>query len=377
MKKIASAALFVGALGLVACGGGGDDSPTFADSGIDGGNAAACNPVTQQGCEAGEKCGTLIESDMPVLARTACVPNGSVPPGGMCTVGDPGATTGFDDCEAEADQGFECVNGTCNEVCSRSPNSCASGACVLFEGLFDDVGDGMSTGVCAPSCDPVAQDCTTMTQGCYFDFNASAGICAGVPMPAQTATQNQPCYGPAAGACYLNGCAKGFAALVPDDPDSMSPDFLCAFFCSPTNTSMNTTDGPGPATGIQAPETQFDCKNDAGETRVGPGVGNAYECRFLNGFYADTQDVSPTIGFCVEAATWGSCTAFDVLACVNAANPMTDPACETATPGCFNSGDLPAEGRATLQKILERPALGKKVVLPRGDDIYDTQVIPQ
>jgi hypothetical protein len=277
---------------------------------------------------------------------------------------------------ASADTGYECVNGSCSEVCSRSPNSCSSGACVLFEGLFDDVGDGMGTGVCAPSCNPVAQDCMTATAGCYYDFNANAGICAGVPMPAMSATQNMTCYGPASGACYLNGCAKGHAALVPDDPDSMSPNFLCAFFCSPANTTM-TQGSATTATGTQAPPAQFDCRNDAGEARVGPGVGGTFECRYLNSFYGDTGDVNNSIGFCVETATWGSCRAFDLETCVASMDPENEPACDAATPGCVDVATLPASKRQVLERVLPRPILGKKVIAPASGKLEDTQVIPQ
>ena len=81
---------------LAACGGNGG-------GGGDGGSTAVCNPVTQAGCEAGEKCAQLVQSDDPFLASTACVPDGSVTDGGACTRGAAGQATGYDDCVAGFD----------------------------------------------------------------------------------------------------------------------------------------------------------------------------------------------------------------------------------------------------------------------------------
>ena len=114
MKKQILVAL--SALAFGACGGGGDDGDNGGivvgadanNGGGGGGGDAVCNPVTQAGCEAGEKCAQLVESEEPFLARTACVPDGSVTAGGACTRGEAGAN-GYDDCVA----GFDCLNGVC------------------------------------------------------------------------------------------------------------------------------------------------------------------------------------------------------------------------------------------------------------------------
>lgn len=235
----------------------------------------------------------------------------------------------------------ECINGVCSEICSRSPDSCgADAACTLYGGLFRDVGDGSSTGICTPSCDVVAQDCLSSADGCYYSFNAATGVCAVVPDAAATAEQNDPCYGPFGGACFLNGCARGYGAIVPDDPASQRPNFLCAFFCTPVNTTLNQG-GAATAVGSQALPGQFDCNNDPGEARPGPGQNGSFECRFLNSFYADTGNVSPDVGFCVETATWGSCTEFDLEACEASPDPDNDPACASSTPGCVDRQSMP------------------------------------
>lgn len=363
MKTLASAALFLGVFGLVACGG--DDGPSFVDGG--GGDARqVCNPVTQQGCESGEKCASLIESVDPVLVRTACVENGTVPVGGACTVGDPGPT-GFDDCEASSGQGNECINGICTEVCSTSPNTCGTGfVCVLFDGLFDDVGDGQSTGACAPACDPVSQDCANAADGCYFQFRQNSGVCAGVPMPAADNTQDVACYGPGGDetttGCFLNGCAKGHAAILPNDPDVQMPSFQCAFFCSPVDNQME--DAPA-VEGAQAPPTQWDCNsaNDvaANGDRVGPGAAGSHECRYLNSFYTDTGMVVNTIGFCVPVDPWLSCANFDLDGCLAAASEQNPnpPECAGATPGCIDEANIPASQRQKLQRVYEAQGIKK------------------
>lgn len=379
MKTLASAALFLGAFGLAACGG--DDGPSFVDGG--GGDARqVCNPVTQQGCESGEKCASLIESADPVLVRTACVPNGTVEVGGACTVGEPGAN-GYDDCEAASGQGNECINGICTEVCSTSPNTCGTGfVCVLFDGLFDDVGDGGSTGACAPACDPVSQDCAAATDGCYFQFRQNSGVCAGIPMPAADNLQDDNCYGPAGdnttSGCFLNGCGKGHAALVPNDPDAQMPAFLCAFFCSPADNQQ----GAAPSLqGIQNPPTQFDCNLDAGETREGPSVGQ-HECRYLNSFYADTGMVSATIGFCVspvDPIAWGSCADFDLDQCLMDASETNPnpPSCAGATPGCVDEASINATQRAVLQRVYEAHGIKKPLFFGSAvrDKLNDSPIV--
>lgn len=210
-------------------------------------------------------------------------------------------------------------------------------------------------------CSPVAQDCGSSTDGCYLAFRSGEGVCVPVPAPAQDLEQNDPCYGPIPDTCFLNGCARGFAAIVPDDPASTAPHFLCAFFCTPVATTLNQGSATT-AVGGQALPGQYDCNADPGEERLGPGTGGSFECRFVNSFYADTGSISPLVGFCVETATWGSCTAFDLEACVASSDPANDPACAAATPGCVDAATLPAQGRASA-----RPRMS--TVMVSGDSV--------
>src|SRR5262245_54479454 len=125
MKKLAFAALLVGASALTACGGGGggdDDGVSVVDAGP---TATQCDPVEQTGCADAEKCGQLSVTD--TLAMTTCVPNGNRGLGEACETGAAGQDTGFDDCESTPGQGLQCLNGQCREICATSPDTCGDG----------------------------------------------------------------------------------------------------------------------------------------------------------------------------------------------------------------------------------------------------------
>ena len=374
MKKLAFAALFVGALGLVACGGGGDDGPSFdtdGGGGIDSGpGAPACNPITQQGCAAGEKCASKVESAMPLLSRTACVPNGSVPPGGMCTASDAGTgpDQGIDDCQAAADTGYECINGACTEVCGTTPNSCSDGLCVTFEGLFEDV---ENAGACAPTCNAVAQDCPVQGQACYYNFFQNGGVCAGVPMPAADLGQGDTCYGPQPGSCYLNGCGLGFGPNVPEQRGVMGTPFACAKFCTPQPTDV---DNAGPPEGLEdGANAQYSCASPAGAPVEGPdAVPNAtLQCRFFNSFFIDTDMVPDPLGFCVPKDVWGDCLLQETATCLAAPDPEQEPACDTLEPGCMPIATFANGNMQRYKDILRRQ--GKAVSLPEDlrNDLMD------
>jgi hypothetical protein len=73
MKKLAFGALLVGL--LVACGGGDSNKKVILVDGsmVDG--MTQCNPLTQAGCAANEKCTWLLEALMPqYVGRVACAP---------------------------------------------------------------------------------------------------------------------------------------------------------------------------------------------------------------------------------------------------------------------------------------------------------------
>jgi hypothetical protein len=235
-----------------------------------GGPPQACNPVAQTGCDAGEKCAHLVESDSPLLSRTTCVPNGNVPLGGQCAVGAPGPSTGYDDCAA----GGHCSGSVCTEICTQAPDSCPQEAsCVPFSGLFSDL-DGL--GLCQAQCDVMAQNCCD-GDGCYVSLSSGESSCApAVPetMGGMPGRQGDACM-------FLNTCDVGFGCTLIDDPVNTTGN-VCAKFCDPAMAGGPTCDDTGTAT----------------------------TCTQINTFYADADNVPDEVGFCIDCAVWT-----DVPAC--------------------------------------------------------------
>jgi hypothetical protein len=301
----------------------------------------ACNPVTQTGCNSGDKCAQVVQSATPFVAQTTCVPNGVVAAGSACTAGAPGAT-GYDNCAA----GLDCSGGVCSEICGQGPPDTCSGSssgCVQFEDLFDDVA---GVGLCVPVCDPVAQDCPVASDACYLQTSVGTATCANVPAPAAAKLQNDSCYGPSGGGCYLNGCGKGYGSVLNNDPVTPTAQD-CAFFCNPTDTFVDTGNTPvGTAAGDP---NGIDCAEAFGGTRPdGPGAG--HECRYIQSFYNNTELVPVTVGMCVAAASWGSCEDFDKPGFLNAVSTNDTTYCDPSMqggvdlcpPGCVANATLDA-----------------------------------
>lgn len=292
MGKIAWFSVVVIGMGVAACG---DDGGSNTDAGsiqltdgggIDAAPTVACNPVAQTGCMPDEKCATLVESDEPFLARTACVPDGDVVLGGDCVQGEAGPTTGFDDCEG----GGECRVGICTEICQQAPNSCSDGVCVLISTKFQDL-EGI--GLCAAPCDPINQDCvdSATDNACYLNLSNGESACSRVPEETMGITQGQDCYGPEAGSCYLNGCPEGFGAVLPKTPGGDDGN-VCAAFCDPVaQDSTNATALGGDPNGI---------------TCASRGAISSH-CRFISTFYSDTGHVDNAYGMCLDPELWRSC----------------------------------------------------------------------
>lgn len=262
------------------------------DAEPDSGVIVDCNPVSQAGCGVDEKC-TWVRVT-PDFGHVDCVPDGTVATGGACVMGPDGETTGYDDCLG----GNLCIGGTCQQICSTSPDSCPStSTCKLYAGLFD-----VSTvGVCDFLCDPVTQsrsfdsapacgsaDPGTPNRGCYgvFDF---AFACA--PVPATVLAdplmydQNDTAYGPMAGTAYLNGCAPGYAPLLRATAADTSP-VICMALCTPGPTSL---ENPANANGLVG----------SGHTCADRGApGPAHECRYFWVFESDPTQHPDALGFC-------------------------------------------------------------------------------
>jgi hypothetical protein len=284
-----------------------------------------CNPVTQAGCDAGEKCAELVESEEPLLNRTTCVPNGTAAEGETCSRGAAGVETGFDDCVS----GQSCLNGTCSPICSANPDSCREASeafgegdyCTLFADLYSD-----NVGLCVAGCNPVAADSCGDGFGCYLEATRGIASCAGVPAPAQDLAQNSDCFGPATGGCFLNGCAPGFTPMLNNKPENADGS-VCARYCTPGNSyegSAGELEGLGGNCSISL----------LAETGGTNGNNSAHQCRFIQSFYGNTDNLPEELGMCVPISplgggTWGDCGIFDwdgiKLAWNGAVEAGTDP----------------------------------------------------
>jgi hypothetical protein len=328
---------------LSACHSGSDDDGIVFDGPPpDMNTAVACNAFEQTGCDTGEKCTWVNIDSTNDLGTIKCVPDGSVADGGACTVGADGETTGFDNCVG----GEICIGGTCEPICTISPDSCDSDhSCERYTGLF--TGATPELGACDPKCDPVTQEVLTTpptaacggtgtginaTRGCYGQFDTNFS-CAGVPSmvtanPGNYAGEGDTAYGPAAGGAYLNGCAPGYAPLLRSANDATAP-VVCMAFCLPGPTHVGQVADAGGQAG-----SGFTC-GDRGEL--------TQQCEYFWIF----ETVDPTngplhpdgVGFCFTpenyVGDWDG----------NAGTP------DTAWPRCTTLADADTDGDGTRDDL--------------------------
>src|SRR4051794_10509614 len=124
-----------------------------------------CSPLTQTGCDAGQKCTWIIDQLTPTyVAHVGCVADGSKPVGAACEYGAAGAT-GYDDCA----KGAVCSSftasrepGTCKQICDNAggdPMCGAANRCVVELPLFrTGASSPAAAGVCEQPCDPLADN---------------------------------------------------------------------------------------------------------------------------------------------------------------------------------------------------------------------------
>ncbi len=270
MKKLALGALFVG---LMACGGGSEKTKTVIIGDGGGGDTIVgpCNPLTQTGCNAGEKCNWIYDQLMPtVVGHIGCEANGTVAAGGSCGA----RAIGPDTCV----KGTECVSGECKQICDHQggmPNCDADHACVRYQNLFVD-GTTTIAGVCDPGCDPLTQDLKVGTNktacgspnpslpasGCYGyeEYSCSGAAPTVTPAMAVTLTDRVAPAGD-----YLNACAPGFMPILISETGSMTG--LCNGLCAALETD-NTVAHAGNEVG----DPTASAKNPTGAASA---VGNA------------------------------------------------------------------------------------------------------
>ncbi len=350
MKKLALGALFVG---LTACGGGSDKTGVvLTDTGGGGdGGTGVCNPLTQTGCNAGEKCNWIYDQLMPtVVGHIGCEADGAVAVGGACG----NRAVGPDTCV----KGSECVSGECKAICDHqggAPMCDADHACVRYQNLFVD-GTTTIAGVCDPGCDPLTQDLKVGTnkiacgstmpalpdKGCYgYDEYSCSGAAPTVaPAVAVTLTDR---IAPAGD--YLNACAPGFMPILISETGSMTG--LCNGLCAalevdttqPGNEVGDATALAKNPTGAAAAAGNATCT--AGKR--GSAADGAETCRFLWIYNVDDAgmlaitDYTDKIGVCFARAKYK----YDS----NGDGTLT--ATDANTPAC---GTLPKRSATTTLK---------------------------
>jgi hypothetical protein len=265
----------------------------------------SCNPVTQGGCAADEKCSWLVVQLDPFLGRTDCVPDGTVAIGESCSEGDPGEATGYDDCAA----GGLCMSGTCRAICDLTSDSCCEGfACSSYTATFTDDSQE-DTGVCDATCDPVAQDCADAARGCYLQLFTGHATCSLAAPGAEELTQGDTCANDGA-SCFLNGCAKGYGAFLYAG-DGLRRD--CTAFCRPVETYLVDPDGDGEGALVGGADPDGGAPHDCAEATIGVP---AHQCRFFQSYFVDMNSqpldyVSDAYGFCTPTTDiFGDCTRY-------------------------------------------------------------------
>ena len=340
MKKLALGALFVG---LVACGGGSNSTKVILADTPAADSVGVCNPLTQTGCNTGEKCNWIYDQLMPtVVGHIGCEPVGTMAIGAACG----NRAVGPDTCV----KGAECVSGECKQICDNQggmPMCDADHACVQYQELFTD-GTTTVAGVCDPGCDPLTQDlkvgtmktaCGSMdptmpTKGCYGYAEYS---CSGAAPTVSTAVAVTLTDRVAPAGAYLNSCAPGYMGILISETGSMTG--LCNGLCAALetdNTAAHTGNELGDATALAKLPTQAAAA--IGNATCAPtkkGSESNTTCRFLWIYNVDDAgmlaitDYTDKMGVCFARNHYkydsngdGALTATD----------LNTPACNTLPP---------------------------------------------
>lgn len=384
MKKLALGALFVGL--MAACGGGSDSKTvvTGDDSGVDSG-PTVCSPLTQTGCNAGEKC-TWIWDQLPPSGQTTpdpighigCTAAGTLALGGNCGA----RALGGDMCAA----GLACSSGECKTICD--PNGATAAAacddnhhCAQYQNFFVS-GATTIAGVCDPACDPLTQNLKVGTNvtacgspmpaaptiGCYgFEDFSCSGVAPTVDnATALTLTDRVPPAG-----AYLNACAPGFVGLLYSSNDG-SMMGICTGLCAALETDntvahkLNTKGDP-----MALGKFPTDAAPVVGHATCAPasakGRGSSGSaCEFMwpfnvdqAGMLKDTPYVD-TLGYCIQLASYTYDSNGD------GQNDMPFPDCATLPPrSATTTGDADDAADWGCQKVANSmltAADGKKVI---------------
>lgn len=334
---------------LAACGGNGKNNKSVVvDSGVDDSMQIdapsttcrtapvdfrhhACNPLTQTGCNAGEKCTWLMDASTPqYVGHIGCAPDGTAALGATCMFGAPGAT-GYDNCV----KGLICSNyrggsGVCRQICDNqggAPMCPAGNVCNTYSGLFS-TGDTTpaAAGMCDPGCSPLDDNdfdgsgtaltktgtsCTGATVGCYgypsFGTAPTTGwactndINYNDNLRHRTqCTEANGCADPGP-TVYVNSCNQGYLPLLRESTGVST--VICVAMCKPGNAYAGN-----PCTQYPAGQSPHACNNvDArGTFNTATTTTNGEHCVYSWYFEIDDQGnflqsgTSDSVGFCYD-----------------------------------------------------------------------------
>jgi hypothetical protein len=302
-------------------GTGGAGGATGGSGGTGGSGPAACDPVAQTGCAAGQRCAWIFTTTM--TGHNACLPDGTIALGGACTYGPAGETTGFDNCR----RGTACISSECKTICAAMPDNCPSGyACSRYiNGPFDLDGT-LGIGFCDSTCNPLAQtrdsdgapacgspNPSAPTLGCYGPVNKKF-LCARII--SATKTHGVPAGVPT----YVNSCAPGHVPLSPDSNPNSAP--VCTAFCRPaaTSSAMPANAAGQPGSGLTCPDK---------------GAPNPHECRYFWWMFEEEMNFMPTaysnaLGVCFNYPSY----LFDSNR--DGTQDMVFPSCAALSPTAHN-----------------------------------------
>jgi hypothetical protein len=346
--------------------GGSDDVPPCRHAGECHFDAApdgdgACNPLTQTGCEANEKCTWVIDATAPLyVGHVGCVPDGTKNVGEPCTFGAAGAT-GYDDCF----RGGVCstfmtpgVQGACKQLCDipGGPPSCDSDhACVGYPDLFwTGETSPAAAGVCEQRCDPLADNdfdgsgsalgrtgsaCGSATIGCYgiphegappvTAFGCMAEQHYDLSLRHRTECTHATDCADIDDVFYVNSCNQGYVPLLHESATVST--IVCTAMCAPLDCYAGNC-GSNDANRLGAAPHRCMPSDAVGN------FGSDEECQYLWASEIDgsgqllRSPYSDSVGFCVDHAAYnlpsckdvplhGSGSAYDAvdLGCVSTA----------------------------------------------------------
>jgi hypothetical protein len=343
MKTLALGALFVGL--LAACGGSKNPNKTgitIVDGPPGDGSGSnmmtgACSPLTQAGCNAGQKCSWVIDATTPMyVGHTGCVADGSAADGSACSYGSAGAT-GYDNCvKGEVCDAFNTpgTTGHCKQICDNqggNPMCDSTHVCVWYARLFST---GMSTpaaaGACEPACNPLTDNdfdgSGSQTKSGTTCGSAVAAGCYGIPSAGTPPATGWSCGGDlhtnpdknlrhraecttatgcpdTDGTIYVNSCNQGYLPLFRESTAVSTT--VCIAMCHPLDCYSGNCGGTGNPNSFGASPRR--CKNPDIVTGVGANPPTLHEeCEYLwreeidgSGNYLPSA-TSNTVGFCYD-----------------------------------------------------------------------------